>query len=80
MNEKLSPVGKTELTASWLPLVIIVIAQLQMGININALPVSLGPIIQDLKAPATAVSTAIRGATLNGWSRISPAWAWTAPE
>ena len=45
--------------APWLPLVIIVIAQLQMGININALPVSLGPIIADLNAPATSVSTAL---------------------
>lgn len=45
--------------ASWLPLVIIVLAQLQMGININALPVSLGPIVADLNAPATAVSSAL---------------------
>jgi MFS family permease len=45
--------------ASWLPLVIIVLAQLQMGININALPVSLGPIIEDINAPATSVATAL---------------------
>jgi MFS family permease len=45
--------------ASWLPLVIIVLAQLQMGININALPVSLGPIIDDINAPATSVATAL---------------------
>lgn len=45
--------------ASWLPLVIIVLAQLQMGFNINALPVSIGPISEDLNAPATAVSTAL---------------------
>ncbi len=44
---------------SWVPLAIIVLAQLQMGININALPVSLGPIIEDLHAPATAISTAL---------------------
>ena len=44
---------------SWLPLVIIVLAQLQMGININALPVSLGPIIEDINAPATSVATAL---------------------
>ena len=44
---------------SWLPLAIIVLAQLQMGININALPVSLGPIVEDLNAPATAISTAL---------------------
>jgi MFS family permease len=45
--------------ASWAPLAIIVLAQLQMGININALPVSLGPIVDDLNAPATAISTAL---------------------
>jgi MFS family permease len=45
--------------ASWLPLVIIVLAQLQMGFNINALPVSIGPISEDLGAPATAISTAL---------------------
>ena len=44
---------------SWVPLGIIVLAQLQMGININALPVSLGPIVEDLNAPATAISTAL---------------------
>jgi MFS family permease len=38
---------------------IIVLAQLQMGININALPVSLGPIIEDINAPATSVATAL---------------------
>jgi MFS family permease len=45
--------------ASWLPLIIIVLAQLQMGFNINVLPVSIGPIAQDLNAPATAISTAL---------------------
>jgi MFS family permease len=45
--------------ASWLPLVIIVLAQLQMGFNINALPVSIGPISEDLNAPATAIGTAL---------------------
>lgn len=49
----------TAVKASWLPLAIIVLAQLQMGININALPVSLGPIIEDIDAPATSVATAL---------------------
>jgi MFS family permease len=47
------------LKTSWTPLAIIVLAQLQMGININALPVSLGPIVEDLNAPATSISTAL---------------------
>jgi MFS family permease len=59
MTVKPVPLSKAGQAASWLPLVIIVIAQLQMGININALPVSLGPIIEDLNAPATSVSTAL---------------------
>ena len=45
--------------APWLPLVVIVLAQLQMAINISALPVSLGPISEDLGAPATAAATAL---------------------
>jgi MFS family permease len=46
-------------TKPWLPLVVIVLAQLQMAINISALPVSLGPIAEDLHAPATAAATAL---------------------
>jgi MFS family permease len=45
--------------APWLALVIIVLAQLQMAIGVNALPVSLGPISEDLGAPATAAATAV---------------------
>ncbi len=46
-------------TASWLPLVIIVIAQMQMAFNVNAIPVSMGPIVDDLGVSATAVGTAL---------------------
>lgn len=52
-------IAEAALKASWVPLAIIVLAQLQMGININALPVSLGPIVDDLNAPATSISTAL---------------------
>jgi MFS family permease len=45
--------------APWLPLIVIVLAQLQMSINISVLPVSLGPISEDLDAPATATATAL---------------------
>jgi MFS family permease len=53
--------GVTErsVQASWLPLVIIVIAQIQMAFNVNAIPVSIGPIVDDLGVPATAVGTAL---------------------
>src|SRR5262245_8860377 len=52
-------VAKDSARVSWLPLLIIVLAQLQMGINVNALPVSLGPMSADLNAPATATATAL---------------------
>ncbi|MBO0846001.1 MAG: MFS transporter [Nocardioides sp.] len=45
--------------APWLPLVVIVLAQLQMNMNISVLPVSLGPIADDLNAPSTAAATAL---------------------
>src|SRR5262249_37153839 len=45
--------------APWLPLIIIVLAQLQMAINVTALPVSLGPISEDLHASPTATATAL---------------------
>lgn len=45
--------------APWLALIVIVLAQLQMAINVSALPVSLGPLSQDLGAPATAAATAL---------------------
>lgn len=45
--------------APWLPLVVVVLAQLQMSINLSVLPVSLGPISHDLDAPATATATAL---------------------
>ena len=45
--------------ASWLPLIIIVLAQLQMSFNINALPVSIGPVSEDLHVPPTAIGTAL---------------------
>jgi MFS family permease len=51
--------GTAASRAPWLPLVVIVLAQLQMAINISVLPVSLGPIAEDLNAPATATATAL---------------------
>jgi MFS family permease len=43
----------------WFALIVIVLAQLQMAINVTVLPVSLGPIADDLHAPATATATAL---------------------
>lgn len=49
----------TPATAPWLPLVIILLAQIQMAFNVNALPVSVGPIVEELGVPATSVGTAL---------------------
>jgi MFS family permease len=56
-----SAVGGDEAAARapWLPLIVIVLAQLQMATNVSALPVSLGPLSKDLHAPATAAATAL---------------------
>src|SRR5215510_5351881 len=55
-----SAVGDERATrAPWFPLIVIVLAQLQMAINVSALPVSLGPISEDLHAPTTAAATAL---------------------
>lgn len=42
-----------------LPLVIVVLAQVQLSFNINALPVSIRPIVDELRTPATSIATAL---------------------
>ncbi|MBE2239337.1 MAG: MFS transporter, partial [Caldilineaceae bacterium] len=61
MSTKTTASTATEMMqkASWLPMVILVMAQLQMAFNINALPVSIGPIVEDLNTPATSVATGL---------------------
>jgi MFS family permease len=44
---------------SWLPMAIILMAQIQMAFNVNALPVSIGPISYTLDTPATTIGTAL---------------------
>ncbi len=46
-------------SVSWLPLIVILLAQIQMAFNVNALPVSIGPIVEELETPATSVGTAL---------------------
>lgn len=43
----------------WMPLIVVVLAQIQMAFNVSALPVSVGPIAEDFGAPATSVATAL---------------------
>ncbi|MCW5882857.1 MAG: MFS transporter [Anaerolineae bacterium] len=45
--------------ASWLPMIILMLAQAQMAFNVNALPVSVGAISEEFNAPATSVGTAL---------------------
>jgi len=40
-------------------MVVIVLAQMQMAFNVNAIPVSIGPIVDELNIPATSVGTAL---------------------
>lgn len=44
---------------TWLYMAIIVLAQVQMAFNVNAIPVSMGPIVEELGIPATSVGTAL---------------------
>jgi MFS family permease len=53
------PVPQSAATVSWLPMIIILMAQVQMAFNVNALPVSIGPISEELSTPATTVGTAL---------------------
>jgi hypothetical protein len=61
MTSKTKPAANAKQVAqiSWLALAIIVLAQMQMAFNVNAIPVSVGPIVEDLNTAATNVGTAL---------------------
>lgn len=46
-------------SASWVPMLIIALAQIQMAFNVSALPVSIGAIIEDLGTSPSSVGTAL---------------------
>ncbi|WP_439593731.1 MFS transporter [Microbacterium sp.] len=50
-------------TASWLPLIVVVLTQVQASFAVNALTVSMAGITTDLDTPATSVGTAITAGT-----------------
>jgi MFS family permease len=50
-------------TASWLPLIVVVLTQVQASFAVNALTVSMQGITTDLNTPATSVGTAITAGT-----------------
>ena len=49
--------------ASWLPLIVVVLTQIQASFAVNALTVSMAGITTDLDTPATSVGTAITAGT-----------------
>ncbi len=53
----------TAVSASWLPLIVVVLTQIQASFAVNALTVSMGGITSDLDTPATTVGTAITAGT-----------------
>lgn len=56
-------VEKSETTTSWLPLIVVVLTQIQASFAVNALTVSMAGITTDLDTPATSVGTAITAGT-----------------
>ncbi len=54
---------------SWLPMIVIALAQIQMGFNVSALPVSIGGIVEDFDTSPSSVSTAL-GRLLAGGGRV----------
>ncbi|MFF1879313.1 MFS transporter [Leifsonia sp. NPDC058230] len=49
--------------SSWLPLIVVVLTQIQVSFTVNALTVSMAGITTDLDTPATSVGTAITAGT-----------------
>jgi MFS family permease len=54
-----------EVAASWLPLIVVVMTQIQASFAVNALTVSMQGITTDLDTPATSVGTAITAGTFS---------------
>lgn len=46
-------------STSWLPMLVILLAQFQMAFNVNALPVSIGAIVEDFDTSPSSVGTAL---------------------
>lgn len=55
--------GQIVANASWLPLIVVVLTQIQASFAVNALTVSMQGITTDLDTPATSVGTAITAGT-----------------
>src|SRR3712207_9225188 len=61
MTTQTAPTGSAEAAAqaSWMPMIIIALAQILMSFNISALPVSIGSIVSDLDTSPASVGTAL---------------------
>jgi hypothetical protein len=61
MADKPNPASEftSVMKASRLPMVVIALAQIQMGFNVYALPVSIGGIVEDFNTSPSSVSTAL---------------------
>jgi len=55
----------TSAKVSWLPLIVVVLTQIQASFNVNALTVSMAGLTADLSIPATAIGTAITTGTFS---------------
>lgn len=58
-----APTNVASRNASWLPLIVVVLTQVQASFAVNALTVSMAGITTDLNTPATSVGTAITAGT-----------------
>ncbi len=67
MSNKESSISgiKNQDKVSWLPLIVVVLTQIQASFNVNALTVSMAGLTSDLSIPATAVGTAITTGTFS---------------
>jgi MFS family permease len=63
MSKAQSNPASTETVTSWLPLIVVVLTQIQASFAVNALTVSMVGITTDLDTPATSVGTAITAGT-----------------
>ena len=51
-SERIEPAAQT----SWLPMLVIGLAQIQLSFNVSALPVSIGDIVEDLGTTPSSVA------------------------
>ncbi len=52
-------VARASATVSWLPMIVIALAQIQLGFNVNALTISMGSIVDELDVAPAMVGTAL---------------------